>query len=122
MQQPWTPSGVQAKLTELYALSDSLLLAQANLIRSNLRQWVIDNFTLNTTQTTYLNGIDNRWIQFVSAEAGFAVENRRPVTLTITGTVSASKLVRPTSDLSCSYSLPGGFTVSGQLTIEVVYS
>lgn len=121
-KQPWTPTGVTQKQTELDALSNTALLAQADLIRSDLRSWINDNFTLDTTQQSYLAGIDDRWIQLVAAEAGFAVENRRPVTLVINGTPSASKLVRPTSDLSCTYSPVSGFTVSGGLTINVVYS
>ncbi len=48
-QVPLTPTGVQQKITELYALSDPQLAVQAGLIRSDFRQWVKDNFSLNNS-------------------------------------------------------------------------
>lgn len=120
-QQPFTPTGVQAKQTELYALSNNDLLTQANLIRSDLRTWVKNNFILDQTQQAFLSSIDNRWIQETAAETGFAVENRLPVTLTTKGSGSG-KLIHKGGSLGCDYSATGGFVASGSLAFTVTYS
>lgn len=119
-KQPFTPVGVQTKQTELYALPDNQLLAQANLIRADLRQWTKDNFILDATQTTYMDGIDAEWINFSGALTGLAVQFRRPVILTIKGPVAASKLIRTPNDLVATTSATG-VTVDGTLTFEIEY-
>lgn len=119
-KQPFTPAGVQAKQTELYALPDNQLLVQADLIRSDLRQWTKDNFILDAAQTTYLDAIDAEWISFSGALTGLAVEYRRPIILTIIGPVSASKLIRTPNDLVATTSA-SGITVDGTLTFEIEY-
>jgi len=119
-KQPFTPAGVQTKQTELYALPDNQLIAQADLIRTDLRQWTKDNFILDATQTTYLDGIDAGWISFSGALTGLAVQYRRPVILTIIGPVSASKLIRTPNDLIATTS-SAGIEVDGTLTFEIEY-
>ncbi len=119
-KQPFTPAGVQTKQTELYALPDNQLIAQADLIRTDLRQWTKDNFILDATQTTYLDGIDAEWISFSGALTGLAVQYRRPVILTIIGPVSASKLIRTPNDLIVTTS-SAGIEVDGTLTFEIEY-
>ncbi|HVW96803.1 MAG TPA: hypothetical protein VHA56_12610 [Mucilaginibacter sp.] len=118
--QPFTPAGVSAKQTELYALADNQLLVQADLIRSDLRQWTKDNFILDAAQTTYLDAIDAEWISFSGALTGMAVEYRRPIILTILGPISASKLIHTQNDLVVTTSATG-IEVAGTLTFEIEY-
>ncbi len=118
--QPFTPAGVNAKQAELYALQDNELVAQADLIRTDLRQWTKDNFILDAAQFTYLDGIDAEWISFSGSLTGLAVQYRRPVILTIIGPVSASKLIRTPNDLVATTSATG-VTVNGTLTFEIDY-
>ncbi|MBS1781033.1 MAG: hypothetical protein JST70_17035 [Bacteroidetes bacterium] len=119
-KQPFTPAGVQAKQTELYALPDNQLTDQADVIRADLRQWTKENFILDATQITYLDGIDAEWISFSGALTGLAVQYRRPVILTIIGPIAASKLIRTPNDLVATTSATG-ITVDGTLTFEIEY-
>ena len=117
---PFTPAGVQQKLSELYALADSDLATQANLLQSDFRQWVKDNFTLDSAQSTYLDGMDDRWIKQAASQSAFAVQNRLPINLTTEPPQPASKLVRTTSHLIAENG-PNGFVPSGSLTFEILY-
>lgn len=64
--QPFTPTGVAQKQTELYDLSDSALYLQAQAIASDFAGWVGSNFTLSTKQSGYLIGLPD----FVRSEFG----------------------------------------------------
>lgn len=119
-QEPFTPAGVQQKQADLYVLPDTQLKAQANLVRADFRQWVKDNFLLDTNQTNYLDGIDNRWVQLVSCQTGFAIENRLPIDLVVVGPITASKLIRNPNTLFATWG-PGGFEAGGSMTFEIVY-
>lgn len=118
---PFTPAGVQQKLDELYALANSDLATQANLIRSDFRQWVKDNFTLDSSQSAYLDGMDEQWIEQAASQSAFAIRNRLPINLTIEPPQPASKLVRTTSHLIAENGTDG-FVPSGSLTFEIVYA
>lgn len=121
-KEPLTPSGVQQKTTDLYALSDPLLLAEADMIRTDFRTWIQDNFLLNNDQQTYLNNIDDQFIQLASCQTGFAVENRLPVDMIIIGSGNvASKLIKTSNTLICEYDPGAGVTPSGGVTFEMIY-
>lgn len=123
-KEPLTPSGVQQKTTDLYALSDPLLVTAADMIRADFKLWIKDNFLLNAAQETYLNNIDQKFIQLASCQTGFAVENRLPVSLSVVGNISediASKLIKTNSSLSCQYTPSSGTTASGSLSFEFIY-
>jgi threonine synthase len=118
--QPFTPAGVTALQKELNALSAADLQTQANLIKSDLVGWVSDNFTLDSTQETYLKSIDARFIEYASAVTGFAVENKLTVILSVTGEPTTFKLIHLINDIDPVYS-PDGFSVTGSITYEVSY-
>ncbi len=120
-QQPFTPAGVDAKQVELYALSDSDLAAQANLIESDLRSWTNTNFTLNTGQQTYLTNIDDRWIKYSANLLSFTVGNRLKIIFDPSGDPTALKLIRMPNTVLATWD-GTNFTASGTVTIQVVYS
>lgn len=119
-QQPLTPSGVQQKLTELYALNDVQLQAESNALKDNFRQWTKDNFSLNAEQTVYLDNMDAEWIEPTSYTLSIAIRYRRAVTLTVTGSPGASKLVR-SSDNMVFVQRATGVEVTGSAQIDIEY-
>jgi len=121
-QQPFTPAGVQQKQTELYQLSDDLLAEQADQIRSDFRTWLNNNFILDTDQQSYLSGIDDRFIQISSQETAFAVQNRLSITITTGGTGSGKLIQTGNERPVVAYSNVNGFTASGGLSFEIIYS
>jgi hypothetical protein len=123
-QQPLTSAGVQAKITELYGLSDTLLTDQANLIRSDFKNWISNNFILSSSQLTYLSGIDDQWIQVAAADTSCAVQHRLPVSLnpyTIPPS-PISKKIHHTPNITVTDDSVSGFSVTGSITFDIIYT
>jgi len=118
--QPFTPAGMAALQAELNALSQADLQTQANLIRSDFQSWVSDNFTLDSDQQTYLSSISAEFIVLASSITAYAVENKLPVTLSVSGTPTTFKLIHISNDIVADFS-PDGFTTSGNVYYEVEY-
>ncbi|MVZ63757.1 hypothetical protein [Sphingobacterium humi] len=79
---PLSPGGIDTKLTELYALSDIELEAEAVQIRDDFSDWLDDNFTLTLTQQNYISGMSARYAAFLADCAYITVKNRLPVDYT----------------------------------------
>lgn len=122
--QPLTPTGVQDKQDELYILPDSDLKIEAETIRTDFRVWMNDNFSLTPSQETYLDNLPDDFVHPLACDTSTAVGFRLPITLVITGTFSASKLIRTNPSMEYSYDptlASGGFEAIGSLEIEFVY-
>ena len=122
--QPLTAAGVATKQADLYALSNNDLLTQANLIRSNFISWLNANFTVSTTQQTYLNSMDARWIAEAASQLGYVIENRLDVTFTAPDPLpppSISKLSRIDIIIRSDYSQSGGFVTTGSIAFSLTY-
>lgn len=123
-QEPLTPAGVQQKQTDLYALSDNALQAEATAIRSNFIAWLYVNFIVNAAQLTYLNGMDGRWLQQAAAETAFAIENRLLITFTAPNPLpppTVSKIVELDKKQIVKFSKAEGYTVEGSLEFKIIY-
>lgn len=118
-QRPFSPEGVQEKMTDLFQLSNSALLAQASLAQSDFRQWVKDNFTLDSAQTTYLDNIDDRFIEQAASGTSQALTNRLNIIL-IRPVIPqpASKLIEMKNDIHPVQG-PTGYGVSGSLSFTI---
>lgn len=81
-QPALTPNGVDQKTSELYALDDNALLAQAALISVDIVTWIVDNFELTGSQYNYLIGLDPDFLTVFKDQAARAVANRWPITYT----------------------------------------
>jgi hypothetical protein len=123
-KQLFTPDGVQAKLTELYALSDTDLEAQVNLIANDLKTWLGNNFTFTTAQSTYLSGIDALYIRHAGIVTATAVHARRAIVIVAPNPPSlySSKYIKTTDSLTPGYDSVGGFTVGGSVTFTIGYT
>ena len=121
-KEPLTAAGVQQKFSDLYALNDTELNAEADLIAGNFRQWVKDNFILGTDQESYLDGIDEVFIASAASDTCIAARNRLGVNyqppLTPPG---VSKYIRKSSSLVVVYDPVNGTVASGTLSFEAYY-
>lgn len=123
-KQPFTPDGAAAKIAELYALPDPALLIQADLIRSDYRGWIEDNFLLDASQVTYLAGVDDVFIAYIAQQLGMAVQNRLDVTLEtpLASSARISKWLTSESTLSADYDGAGGVIATGALHFKITYA
>lgn len=119
-QQPFTPAGVQQKVSDLYALTQSQRLAEASLIRSDFETWINNNFTLNQAQQTYLSQIDSRFITESADATALAVENELPISLSNTG-LGPTKLVHRKGTIDLTWSIQNGFIATGTVEFVIEY-
>src|SRR3546814_600957 len=122
--QPFTPIGVQDKQVELYALPDPVLHAEASIIRSDFRNWMKANFTLDATQDSYLDNLPDTFVNPIACDTALAVYFRLPIILVVIGPVSASKLIRTNPGFEYAFSpiAPGdGTSATGSLTVTMEY-
>ncbi len=78
---PFTPEGVSAKTTELYALSDQQLYLEARAAGTDFKSWFQNNFILQPTQQEYLNEAPPSLLLFWGYLFGSAFIGRRPVAM-----------------------------------------
>lgn len=121
-KQDFTPAGVSAKITELYALSDENLLIQANLVKSNLRTWMGNNFNLTTDQSSYLTNMDDRGIGYLQDNLSFCFIYRLSMSLIQPTPGTQPKYIHTHNSIITVTSDDGDFSATGGLVIEIVYS
>jgi hypothetical protein len=78
---PFTPKGVEDKLNELYALTDSALAIQAGSISSNFRLWISNAFILSPDQQNYLTAMDEDAVDYFGQQCSFCFRNRLEIRL-----------------------------------------
>ncbi len=121
-KEPLTATGVQQKFNDLYALNDAQLNTEAGLIAANFRQWVKDNFILNTDQESYLDGLDDVFIASAASDTSIAARNRLGITYQPPTTPpGVSKYIRKNSSLVVVYDPVNGTVASGSVSFEAYY-
>lgn len=120
---PFSQTGVDQKLTELYSLSDPLLQEQADSIKSDFRSWLTDAFDFSPEQLSYLNGMDLAWLDQAGANAAQGIIYRLPVILypPEPEPPHSSKYVRTTNNVVISYNTGTGTTATGSITFRIEY-
>ncbi len=122
-KQPLTATGVQDKLAELYALSDTQLAQEASALATDFLGWIDNHFNLTTAQNSYLSGVSADFITLAAAQTSFAIKYRRNITFNPSAPPGSwsSKLIRSSSSLVATDSNTTGMSSSGSLSFEVVY-
>lgn len=119
----FTPKGVQALTTALYALPDEELNVEANLAQNSIKLWLNGHFELSPSQQEYLGNLNESFLDFTSFQLSFALRNRLPIMLQKpeTSGLRESKLIETKSNLTDS-NLPDGTTeAGGDLTVVINY-
>jgi len=135
---PFSTEGLQRLLVFLYGLSDAQLQAEAEALRLDFRAWMMLYFDFSPSQVLYLEEMKDVLARYFGAVCGFYVGSRWPITLIKEdGAASAAergarvgdppvwKIVRSEDVLNPDNARSTGDaepTVTGQLTIEIVYS
>ncbi|TRW21945.1 hypothetical protein FMM05_19340 [Flavobacterium zepuense] len=121
-QELFTPDGMAAKVAELYALNQTQLNAQANLIQSSFKDWVDDNFTLTTDQAAYLSGLNGTFLTELTNATSDSVRKRHSIKLSTSGDGTVgSKFFRFIKCLKGAYSTGGVNEVIGELEFTIAY-
>lgn len=119
--QPLTPTGVANKVAELYALSDTLLFAQADSVESDFRAWMAANFTLTTAQSDFLSRINDHAAKYYGAQSSVAFRSRLSVSLSTPSPEHSHKWIDSVSSLIVSTNADGVLQTTGSLTFTIEY-
>lgn len=79
--QPFTPTGLSAKLAELYALTDADLLTQAKLIANDFKSFMGTNFSFTSDQAIYLGSFDAHTTFTIGSQMAAGVALRANITM-----------------------------------------
>lgn len=105
--------GVNQKLQELYDLSDALLEVEADAIRTDIIDWIDNNFNVTPDQESFLLSINNKAKAYLADTCSVAVRNRIPINFeplpesTNAQQVRASKRVDITNNIFTSFDVTG---------------
>ncbi len=121
--QPMTPTGVDDKITELYALPRLDLIAEADAVEADCRQWIDDNFSFTTPQRTYFDGMDDKAFKYYGQLLSQCFRNELSVTLVYPSPppLSIGKHVEERNTVKVVADGTGMVSVTGDLTFEMIY-
>ncbi|WP_160139614.1 hypothetical protein [Chryseobacterium sp. c4a] len=122
---PFTPTGVNSMIDYLYGLPDSMLQAEAKLIRDGFKQWIEGNFDLSASQNQFLLNIDVRTAQFYGDQCAFCFVSRLPITLDYPNPPTEpgyAKWIESVSTVKASTDGNRNDMAAGELTFKIVYS
>lgn len=122
-QQPFTSEGAALLISELYSLPQQQLQLQADAAKANLRSWLQNHFVLDANQVSYINAIDNAWIDYTGNQLWLALSNRLPVELIKPDAIDpndfSAKIILSDSEIDVTYNSLTGIQVTGTLTIHI---
>lgn len=118
-KQPFTPNGIQAKQTELYALPTAQFNAEIKLIVDNFKSWLINNFSFDSNQLTYVSGMDDDFLDSVALQSALCLKNKLPITLGATSN-KPGKRIKTSSSVIGNYDPNEGWSFSGDMVVEEV--
>jgi hypothetical protein len=123
-KQLFTPDGVQAKVAELYALSDANLHTQTALMESDFRAWLSTNFSLDANQTAYLAKMDARYLEYAGTLTATTAGARLGISLQAPKPPDkwSSKYIRTGDTPSPKYDSGSGYSVTGSLQFIIGYN
>lgn len=121
-QYPFTSQGMADLTAALYALPDSSLKVQVNALVSNPAQWISNNFSLDTSQQTYLSGLSATALDNIAGITAWFFSNRLPVYLNVSEPKeNKHKWVHLYNDGNLLADDNGAYTPGGSLTIAIEY-
>ncbi|MBT2561320.1 hypothetical protein J7E50_10800 [Pedobacter sp. ISL-68] len=120
-KQPFTDEGVRIKKQELYQLPDDALRAETESLRVDFRTWMHWHFDLDEKQRIFLESMEYPFIQVLAEDLSDCIGFRLPLSFLWPLHTIGSKFVQPISTLVRHIDPIKGYTVTGELTIEIGY-
>lgn len=126
---PFTDSGLQDLLAQLYALDDQQLQQQAQAMAEDFPGWLQEHFLFEQDQLDFLAGLPQSFIQSAAADCSYCAANRLPINMVKDQQRSdppaegedRGKLIDLDKKSSARFSPAESFRASGSLTITISY-
>lgn len=121
---PFSALGVEKMLTQLYALPDNYLSAQAEAIKLDFKRWMKERFILTENQLHFLKGISNEVSLSYGEQCSFCFLHRLDIKLVSPVSPEGpgiSKWITSESTIAVKTNGTGESVVSGGLTFTISY-
>lgn len=73
--------GLQALLSQLYALTDAELFVKAAALAADFKAWMEAHFILNDVQLNFLNSLDEAFVGSIARDSSDFLQQRLPIVL-----------------------------------------
>jgi hypothetical protein len=120
---PLTPDGVAKKLERLYRLGNKDRKLLADIIRSEFKYYIKDNFLLNEQQTEYLANMDEAVADYYGSQCSICLNYRLPIEFIypMTADQKNTKWMVASNNIVVGIDGNGHNEVSGSLTFTMIY-
>lgn len=118
---PLTPTGVDQKVSELYGLSENELQGQADLVATNFKSWLTQNFQLEPDQASFLSSMDNRFANDLGKKISITISKKLPMKFVKPPKPQEASKFITTRDTVEIELYNGSYTATGDLTITIGY-
>lgn len=81
MNYSFSPQGVRDWQDHLYAQSDDVIRQEAEYVFLHFEDWLIQRFSLNESQQSFLQQLDPAHVRFAADGVYFALQHRLPIIL-----------------------------------------
>ncbi len=125
---PFTAEGFAALLSELYALPDESLNSEASALLADFRNWTSSHFEFSSTQLTYLQKLDDRFINNAAQNSHAFMIKRLPISLIKPDTAAKAaadgegKIIILGTATAIQYSDESGVAETESLTYTISYT
>jgi hypothetical protein len=107
----WNGENARLKVNELYVLPDSDRIKQAQMIRTDLRAWALENFCFSDLQKRCLDSISDNYMEEVGLILARGIEKKYTIDLVVTDdTIPVAQRVR-TGGVVIGWSKDEGFYI-----------
>jgi hypothetical protein len=107
----WNGENDKLKLNELYVLPDNERIKHAQMIRTDLRAWALENFCFSDLQKRCLTSISDAYIEEVGLIISHAIEKKYTIDLVVTDdSLPVAQRVRK-GGVDVGWSKDGGFYI-----------
>lgn len=121
--QPFTPTGVEDLVEEVYALPKIDREAQADDVESDPRSWIGEHFDFTTPQQTYFDGMSNEALKYYGQQIAQCFRYELPITLVYPAPppLSVGKWTGSENKVVVKADGSGDIEVTGELTFTMEY-
>lgn len=120
---PFTPTGVQDRLDELYSKPKEIIELEAVSIEIDFSSWIENNFDLDSTQKSFLHGIKEEALNYFGSQCALCFRHKLPIILIYPTPPEPgyAKWPETSNDIRVIADSNGNISVTGSLTFTMVF-
>lgn len=118
---PLTSAGIAQLQTDLYALPDPELIAEADAAYTDFVAWVDSHIELIPAQLTWFGDIDEMFLKLLGIQTAIALKNKLDLNFEMASGSGSGKWFQDKDPIAPTWMGSGQITATGQLSFEIGY-